>query len=163
MLEISYIGATTSYSHPRSFIHSYGLTYLILETTFTNRLLFAYFWSLVSWIISGELTFDDFVNSSKYFFQHNACVYRALVLIFKLVFFEDILPKIFVASTITAVVPEIPPLKFISFTILSSMIISLESSTCIWNFYLEINSEYPIFFFLSVLLWISICSKQLLP
>ena len=39
------------------------------------------FWSLFSVLISGTLTFDDFVTSAKYFRQNNSCDSCAPVLI----------------------------------------------------------------------------------
>ena len=82
-----------------------------MEKTFTNRSLFVYFWSLVSGIISGTLTFDDFFTSTKYFRQHDSCVSRAPVLILNFLLFKAIFPNIFAASTRTTVLPETPSLK----------------------------------------------------
>ena len=72
---------------------------------FTNRSLFANFWSLASGIISQTLTFYDFVTSIKSFRQHNSCVSCDPDMILNLIFLKALLPKIFVVSTITAVVP----------------------------------------------------------
>ena len=80
-MEISYVGATDGSLSPTSFNQSNDLTGLIPETTFTNRSLFAYLYSLVSEIIYGTLTFDDFVTSTESFHQYNSCVSRAPVMI----------------------------------------------------------------------------------
>ena len=84
--DIPETGDTFCSLYPPSFSYSAVLTDLNMELILTNGSWWTYLCSLEFWIISGSLTFDNFITCIESSSQHTSWVSCAPVLILKLIY-----------------------------------------------------------------------------